>query len=315
GNGKRAFGLTEIEDTGVNSEEEQAEVEGGQGTHQAFPAVPLPPSYLDDTLDALAKTMDLPPNHGGSIGSLSNGTFQTTTTSAVVQKPPRKVGPRPWFTHGGKSKMLVSSKSMGSIGIGNVLGTGQPFTMARSTTSASLVGVGKMMLNDGLDDDGSILGSRRARAHSASRNRWNGHARSRVSSFEDPLPHQKPMTPSSRLLGQDSMVEGSADAASAPKGRPEQPQLPGSRQRVPVGQREVTLGAWSEREEHSKEEESLMFRRAGRSAGGKGRRRKGTPQQQQRPGTQEKKTRLMERLERRSTKGIAGINAGGGGGT
>jgi hypothetical protein len=113
GNGKRAFGLTEIEDTGVNSEEEQAEVEGGQGTHQAFPAVPLPPSYLDDTLDALAKTMDLPPNHGGSIGSLSNGTFQTTTTSAVVQKPPRKVGPRPWFTHGGKSKMLVSSKSMG----------------------------------------------------------------------------------------------------------------------------------------------------------------------------------------------------------
>ena len=265
--------------------------------------------------------------------------------------------------------MLVSSKSMGSIGIGKALGLGKPFTMNLSTaSSSSLVGVGKMMLNDGLDDDRSIVGSGRARIHSASRNRWQGRGRSRASSSEDPtllqttpinfapetslvtngssklLEHdggeggnpatrpfvtrvsvplpaaterpeecpspsvsprsssvalgQKPMTPSSRLLGQDSMVEGSfgGDLEAPP---------PGSRQRLLVGQREITLGAWSEREEHT-QEESLMFRRAGRSS--KGRR---TGQQRPRTGGNgEKKTRLMERLEKRSTKGLAGLNVG-----
>jgi hypothetical protein len=330
--------------------------------------VPPPPLHAEDTLDALAKKFDIIPNFGGSVGAQSNSTL-ITTTSVVVKKPPRKVGPRPWFTHGGKSKMLVSSKSMGSIGIGKALGLGKPFTMNLSTaSSSSLVGVGKMMLNDGLDDDRSIVGSGRARIHSASRNRWQGRGRSRASSSEDPtllqttpinfapetslvssgssklLEHdggeggnpatrpfvtrvsvplpaaterpeecpspsvsprsssvalgQKPMTPSSRLLGQDSMVEGSfgGDLEAPP---------PGSRQRLLVGQREITLGAWSEREEHT-QEESLMFRRAGRSS--KGRR---TGQQRPRTGGNgEKKTRLMERLEKRSTKGLAGLNVG-----
>mmetsp|Transcript_8483 Transcript_8483/g.17161 ORF Transcript_8483/g.17161 Transcript_8483/m.17161 type:complete len:318 (+) Transcript_8483:1151-2104(+) len=313
--------------------------------------------------------------------SVSIGSLQSTV-SVVAKKPPRKVGPRPWFTYGGKTRMLVSSKSMGSVGIGKTFGAGgRPFTMERSTTSTSLVGVGKMMLNDGLDDDGSIVGSRRARAHSASRNRWVGHNRSRVNSFEGqkaaivpqipknaitsypsylsssqqsdsttssavpPIAIMKPesknyfvtrisvaapkiqrpenytspvtsprnnnagpasnnalpMTPSSRLLGQDSMVEGSLGGEGLEwQDEGKRPRTSG-RQTVAIGQREVTLGAWSEREEDNNDE-SAMFQR--RSRGGGRKSKASTPHT---PGSRaEKKTRLMERLERRNIKGPLG---------
>ena len=97
----------------------------------------------------------------------------TLSSSAVtlVKKQPRKVGPRPWFTHGGKSKMIVSSSSLsnqfnlalvdaGSSDVGG--GTGQT------------LGEGKIQLNDGFDDSESVVGRARARAHSAQSNRWGG---------------------------------------------------------------------------------------------------------------------------------------------
>lgn len=98
---------------------------------------------------------------------------RSSSTASLLKKPPRKVGPRPWFTSGGKAKLMVSSSSLANLGASATLaartaGAPKPFSLPRTIVPARV----KPDLDDGYDDDESVIGRGRARAHSAGNNRW-----------------------------------------------------------------------------------------------------------------------------------------------
>ncbi|GMH64602.1 hypothetical protein TrST_g10089 [Triparma strigata] len=98
---------------------------------------------------------------------------RSSSTASLLKKPPRKVGPRPWYTSGGKAKLMVSSSSLANLGSGakSLARTAQapkPFSLPKRVIPTRV----KPFLHDGYDDDESVIGRGRARAHSAGNNRW-----------------------------------------------------------------------------------------------------------------------------------------------
>jgi hypothetical protein len=116
---------------------------------------------------------------------------------ANSMKPKRTVGPKPWFTQSGKSKLLVSSSSATTLN-SHFFGT-QPFSRAGAGSPLASylptsTAAAKLLLNDGFDEESvsleslgsasrtSLLDEKareefvkqdfRARTHSAESNRW-----------------------------------------------------------------------------------------------------------------------------------------------
>ena len=125
--------------------------------------------------DSDANAMQLLEMQLGLVNSRSN------STTTLLKKPPRKVGPRPWYTSGGKSKLMVSSSSLTNLGGASRSSKDPlpviPYTQGHTAAAGTMGGRRgpsqvRPFLRDGHDSESSVDGRQRVRAHSAGTNRW-----------------------------------------------------------------------------------------------------------------------------------------------